>query len=75
MSRYRETSEINYWADEQNPLTRTRLFLESRGIWSQEQEDECRNVARAAVLDEIALIEKDHKAPAVNQVRSATVVM
>jgi len=61
--RYRSTEEIEQWAQNNNPLTRTRLFLESQGLWDSALELNMLQTARKEVLDEILRAEKEPKPP------------
>ena len=36
-SRYRDGEEIVHWKERNHPITRMRLFLEKRGLWSDQQ--------------------------------------
>lgn len=67
-SRYRQSDEIQFWADNLNPLTRTRLLLEHEKCWSEKEETEWRAECRQAVLAEITKCEAEGKKPAINQV-------
>jgi 2-oxoisovalerate dehydrogenase E1 component alpha subunit len=60
-SRYRSASEIQYWKEHNNPLSRARLFLESRGWWSTAQETELRDKVRASVMQELLNSEREFK--------------
>lgn len=66
-SRYREGTEIDFWSDNLNPLTRTRAYLEQRGCWDQDKEDAFRAKARKDVLTCMDNAEKNAKFPAVSQ--------
>jgi 2-oxoisovalerate dehydrogenase E1 component alpha subunit len=63
-SRYRKQEEINYWQEHDNPITRVRLLMESRGIWDSEQEAALRTQSRQEVLASLSKAEKAKKPPA-----------
>eukprot|EP00455_Lapot_gusevi_P042987 TRINITY_DN5177_c0_g1_i2.p1 TRINITY_DN5177_c0_g1~~TRINITY_DN5177_c0_g1_i2.p1 ORF type:complete len:444 (-),score=123.56 TRINITY_DN5177_c0_g1_i2:226-1515(-) len=65
-TRYRTHEEIRSWTESNNPITRVRLFLESRGAWDSEQEVQLREEARGAVLKAFNTAEGQRK-PALNQ--------
>lgn len=50
-TRYRKSTEIQYWIESENPVTRCRLFLESQGVWNAEKEAAARDAAKKEVLD------------------------
>ncbi len=43
-SRYRAADEITFWQAHNNPITRLRLYLESKKAWTNEQEAQIRFV-------------------------------
>ena len=49
-TRYRTASEIAYWAESDNPVTRVRRLLESRGLWDATKEAALRDQSRKDVL-------------------------
>lgn len=66
-SRYRSADEIVMWTDgPSNPLTRTRLLLESQGLWDAAQEDAHRKAAKQRVFDALKKAEAAKK-PAASQ--------
>lgn len=66
-TRYRGRDEIKYWSETNNPMTRTRKFLESRGWWDSDRESTTRQRLRKTVLEELARAEKEKK-PAMSEV-------
>ena len=58
-TRYREIDEIKHWKENDDPLLRTRAYLERQGWWSQAKEEKLREVERANVL--IALEKAEQK--------------
>ncbi len=62
-TRYRPTEEIQQWQGTNNPITRLRLYLESRGAWDEVQEAETRNAARQEVLAALNEAEMAKKPP------------
>ena len=68
-TRYRGGEEINYWADNHNPITRFRLLLEKQGIWDSHQEATLRKELRAKVLQAMGNAERTKK-PAASQMFS-----
>jgi 2-oxoisovalerate dehydrogenase E1 component alpha subunit len=65
-TRYRESSEIQDWADTNNPLTRSRKMLEQKNLWDADQEAELKVSARKEVLAALSIAEKQKK-PAASQ--------
>jgi 2-oxoisovalerate dehydrogenase E1 component alpha subunit len=62
-TRYRDASEIHGWAERNNPITRTRLFLQSRGWWDSDREVALLQSARKAVLAALTKAEGQKKPP------------
>ena len=62
-TRYREASEIEYWATQQNPLKRFRNYMESQGWWTEELESEMLQTERSAVLTALETAENRPKPP------------
>jgi len=63
-SRYRPESEIKYWSENDNPLTRVRLLLERRGLWDADKEVHLRHEMRKRVMETLLRAEKIRKPPA-----------
>lgn len=57
-TRYRPAADIKYWHDHLDPVARLRSFLEDRGWWSAEREQELRDTERLAVLQALERAEK-----------------
>lgn len=67
-SAYRDGAEVNLWKGAKlNPIDRTRKWLESRGVWSKEQDAQIRREIRRSVIQELAAAEKEKK-PALSAV-------
>lgn len=62
-TRYRDVAEIQHWQTYNNPITRFRNLLESRGLWSEDREVETRTNARKEVLDALNDAEMAKKPP------------
>jgi 2-oxoisovalerate dehydrogenase E1 component alpha subunit len=60
---YRKRDEVEAWKLSDNPITRLRKWLENKGIWNQELEKETRAEIRRAILQEVAVAEKEKKPP------------
>ncbi|CAD2075650.1 pyruvate dehydrogenase E1 component subunit alpha [Phocicoccus schoeneichii] len=56
-TRYREDNEQTEW-EKKDPITRMRTFLEEKGLWSKEKEDEVIEQARADVKEAISEADK-----------------
>jgi pyruvate dehydrogenase E1 component alpha subunit len=55
-SRYREDKEVTEW-EGRDPILRLRRFLEARGLWDEEQEQEQQAAAQAWVDEQVAALE------------------
>lgn len=62
-TRYRSKDEISWWHEHMNPLARTRLHLEARGLWDSDQEASLRASLRAETLRAIAQAETRPRPP------------
>lgn len=60
---YRARVEVEDWKRRDNPITRFRKYLESQGLWSEEQEVEARTRLRKEVLKAFSKAEKEKKPP------------
>jgi len=60
-TRYREQAEVAGWQKENNPISRLRGYLESRGLWSQEKNDKFKKDVRAEILAAIKSAEREKK--------------
>jgi len=56
-TRYREESEVKTWG-ERDPVVRFRRYLEHRGLWSEEREQEATKEGQARIAEAIAKAEK-----------------
>lgn len=55
---YRARSEVENWKTRHNPVTRLKVWLEGKGLWNEEMDQEARSSIRAAVLRELVEAEK-----------------
>jgi len=60
---YRARVEVEDWKRRDNPITRLRKYLEKRGIWNDEKENEARGRLRKEVLKAFGEAEKEKKPP------------
>ncbi len=60
---YRTKAEVENWKTRDNPITRLRKWLENNGLWNQTLEEETRSQIRKAILQEMAIAEKERKPP------------
>ena len=60
-TRYRSLSEIEHWQEHLDPVTRLRTFMEERGWWDGDQEQNLRDAERVAVMDALTTAEKRPK--------------
>ena len=60
---YRAKVEVEDWKRRDNPITRLRKWLESKGLWDEEKEREARSAIRKDVLAAFAAAEREKKAP------------
>jgi 2-oxoisovalerate dehydrogenase E1 component alpha subunit len=60
---YRARVEVEDWKRRDNPITRLRKYLEKKGIWDDEKENEARTRIRREVLKAFAEAEKEKKPP------------
>lgn len=60
-TRYRSVAEIKHWQDNFDPVTRFRAFMDSRGWWSNEEEQEMRDSEKYAVLKALEIAENREK--------------
>ncbi|RKO92231.1 branched chain ketoacid dehydrogenase E1, alpha polypeptide, isoform CRA_b [Blyttiomyces helicus] len=63
-SAYRSKTEVSDWAKQDSPMNRFRKYLESKSLWSDEEEKAFRKSTRTEVLASFAAAEKLKK-PAV----------
>mmetsp|Transcript_33345 Transcript_33345/g.55987 ORF Transcript_33345/g.55987 Transcript_33345/m.55987 type:complete len:432 (+) Transcript_33345:70-1365(+) len=65
-TRYRSVSEIKHWQGMYDPIRRFRTYLEDRGWWGEDKEQELRDRERMGVLHAIDVAEKMNT-PSVNE--------
>eukprot|EP00003_Mantamonas_plastica_P022326 TRINITY_DN3768_c0_g2_i1.p1 TRINITY_DN3768_c0_g2~~TRINITY_DN3768_c0_g2_i1.p1 ORF type:complete len:442 (+),score=121.75 TRINITY_DN3768_c0_g2_i1:157-1482(+) len=62
-SRYRSKSEVDYWITDGSPITRLGRYLNNKGWWSQEQDEELRAALRKEVLSTMEKVESKLQPP------------
>jgi 2-oxoisovalerate dehydrogenase E1 component alpha subunit len=60
---YRARVEVEDWKRRDNPITRLRKYLERKGLWNDEKENEARGRIRKEVLKAFSEGEKEKKPP------------
>lgn len=60
-TRYRSSTEIKHWNDNFDPVTRFKLYMESKGWWNAEEEINLRDKERLAVLQAMEKAEQTPK--------------
>jgi 2-oxoisovalerate dehydrogenase E1 component alpha subunit len=60
---YRQKVEVEDWKRRDNPITRLRKWLESRGLWDEEKEKDLRSQTRKEVLKAFEKAEKEKLPP------------
>ena len=60
---YRARVEVEDWKRRDNPITRLRKWLEGKGVWNEEKEQNARAKIRKDVLREFARAEKEKRGP------------
>jgi 2-oxoisovalerate dehydrogenase E1 component alpha subunit len=60
---YRKRAEVEAWKLSDNPITRLRKWMENKGIWDEKLEKQTRTEIRRAILQEVAVAEKEKKPP------------
>ncbi|EED21194.1 2-oxoisovalerate dehydrogenase complex alpha subunit, putative [Talaromyces stipitatus ATCC 10500] len=58
---YRARVEVEDWKRRDNPIIRLRKWLESKGAWNEELEQQARTDLRAAILKEFNAAEREKK--------------
>jgi len=58
---YRTRAEVEAWKIRDNPISRLRRWLENKELWNEQLEKETTTRIRQAVLEELALAEKEKK--------------
>lgn len=56
--RYREKTEEEIWREKRDPLKRFRTYLESKNLWSEEEEEQTTEEMMNAIAEEIKNVEK-----------------
>jgi len=56
-TRYRDVDEIQSWRDNDNPLTRLRLYMESQGWWDEARETSLKDTEKRKVLEALSKAE------------------
>jgi len=62
-SRYRPHGEVEPWRRRDNPIVRLRKYMEAKGLWSQEKEQETTDQLKAVVKATLKRAEKEKKPP------------
>ncbi len=60
---YRARVEVEDWKRRDNPITRLRKYLEKKGAWNDEKENEARGRLRKEILKAFSEAEKEKKPP------------
>lgn len=58
---YRARSDVEDWKRRDNPITRFRKYLESRGLWNEDKEQEAKTRIRKEILKAFNAAEKEKK--------------
>ena len=58
---YRAKVEVEDWKRRDNPITRLRKYLESKGLWDEAKEKELRSETRKSILEAYRQAEKEKK--------------
>lgn len=60
---YRAKVEVEDWKRRDNPITRLRKWMESKGYWDEEKEKQARSSIRKDVLKAFSAAEKEKRSP------------
>jgi 2-oxoisovalerate dehydrogenase E1 component alpha subunit len=60
---YRARVEVEDWKQRDNPIIRLRKWLENKGIWNEDLEQQTRDELRKAILKEFSAAEHEKKPP------------
>jgi len=60
---YRAKREVEEWKRRDNPITRLRKWMEKKGMWNEDKENQARTSIRKEVLQEFSAAEKIKKPP------------
>lgn len=45
-SAYRSVDEVNYWDKQDHPISRLRLYLNTKGLWDDDQDKDWKKISR-----------------------------
>jgi 2-oxoisovalerate dehydrogenase E1 component alpha subunit len=60
---YRARVEVEEWKRRDNPISRLRKWMEKKGLWDDDKENEARTEIRKQVLQELSAAQKEVKPP------------
>jgi len=60
---YRARVEVEDWKRRDNPIIRLRKYMENKGLWSDDQEQETRATLRKEILKEFSAAEREKRPP------------
>jgi 2-oxoisovalerate dehydrogenase E1 component alpha subunit len=60
-SAYRNSKDLETWKTRDSPITRLRTWLENRGLWNEQMDNDLRKSVRNDVLRELVAAEKEQK--------------
>jgi 2-oxoisovalerate dehydrogenase E1 component alpha subunit len=58
---YRSRADVQSWTDQNDPISRLKLWLKRKGLWNEEMDKEARTAIRKAILAELTAAEKEKK--------------
>jgi 2-oxoisovalerate dehydrogenase E1 component alpha subunit len=58
---YRSRAGVQSWMDQNDPISRLKLWLKRKGLWNDEMDKEARTTIRKAILAELTAAEKEKK--------------
>lgn len=59
---YRSADEIDIWQNNQYPITKLKSYMEKKGWWDEQEENDYIKAVRKQVLTQISISEKKPKA-------------
>ncbi|KAL2845113.1 thiamine diphosphate-binding protein [Aspergillus pseudodeflectus] len=62
-SAYRDSKDLETWKTRDSPITRLRTWLENRGLWNEQMDNDLKKSVRKDVLRELVAAEKEQKPP------------
>jgi 2-oxoisovalerate dehydrogenase E1 component alpha subunit len=62
-TKYRESREIESWKRRDNPITRLRKWMEKKGLWDEEREQEAQGAIKKEVLKAFNAAEREKRPP------------